>query len=146
LPNWRAGTTLARERARFRDCDVMTESEKLDTPNRKTFRFYMPLTPVREHYSDNGSTVLLQTPVRGSDGRIFEVALIGSSHDLLMVRISMFELEENPPPEDIPKIDAVAERNCSPPPVGQNAIISAMPTDPVAGERVGRHGAIEPSR
>lgn len=87
----------------------MTESEKLDTPNRKTFRFYMPLSPVREHYSDDGSTVLLQTPVRDSDGRIFEVALIGSSHDLLMVRISMFELAENPPPEDILKIDAVAE-------------------------------------
>ena len=87
----------------------MTASEKLDTPKRKTFRFYMPLTPVREHYSDDGSTVLSQTPVRGSDGRIFEVALIGSSHDLLMVRISIFELEENPPPEDIPKIDAVAE-------------------------------------
>jgi len=32
-----------------------------------------------------------------------------------------------------------------PPPLGQNAITSAMPTDPVAGERVGRHGAIEPS-
>jgi hypothetical protein len=31
------------------------------------------------------------------------------------------------------------------PPLGQNAITSAMPTDPVAGERVGRHGAIEPS-
>jgi len=30
-------------------------------------------------------------------------------------------------------------------PFGQNAITSAMPTDPVAGERVGRHGAIEPS-
>jgi hypothetical protein len=87
----------------------MTESEKLDTPKRKTFRFYMPLTPIREHYSDDGSTILLQTPVRDSDLRMFEVALIGSSHDLLMVRISMFELEEAPPPEDIPKIDAVAE-------------------------------------
>jgi hypothetical protein len=35
-------------------------------------------------------------------------------------------------------------RNCSPPSRAE-AITSAMPTDPVAGERVGRHGAIEPS-
>jgi hypothetical protein len=31
------------------------------------------------------------------------------------------------------------------PPFGQNAITSPMPADPAAGERVGRHGAIEPS-
>jgi hypothetical protein len=31
------------------------------------------------------------------------------------------------------------------PPLGQNAITSPMPADPAAGERVGRHGAIEPS-
>jgi hypothetical protein len=87
----------------------MTKSEKLDTPIRKTFRFYMPLVPLRERYSDDGSTVFLQTPVRASDGRIFEAALIGSTRDPLMIRISVFGIEENPPPEDIPKIDSVAE-------------------------------------
>lgn len=75
----------------------------------KTFRFYMPLVPLREHYSDDGSAVLLQSPVRASDGRIFEAAVIGSSSDPLMIRISIFGLEEIPPPEDIPKIDAIAE-------------------------------------
>jgi hypothetical protein len=36
-------------------------------------------------------------------------------------------------------------RNCSPP-LGQNPATSPMPADSVAGERVGRHGAIEPPR
>ena len=36
-------------------------------------------------------------------------------------------------------------RNCSPL-LGQNPVTSPMPAGPVAGKRVGRHGAIEPSR
>ena len=35
--------------------------------------------------------------------------------------------------------------NCSPL-LGQNPVTSPMPAGPVAGKRVGRHGAIEPSR
>ena len=42
------------------------------------------------------------------------------------------------------KAEQALARNCSPP-LGQNPVTSAMPADPVAGERVGRHGAIEPS-
>jgi hypothetical protein len=74
----------------------------------KTFRYYTMLRPLRDAYIDDDSAILCRIPVIGN-GRPVEVALIGGRSDPSMIRVSVSNVEEDPPYEERKHFDDLTE-------------------------------------
>jgi hypothetical protein len=74
----------------------------------KTFRYYTMLRPLRDTYIDDDSAILCRIPVIGN-GRPIEVALIGGPGDPWMIRVSVSNVEEDPPYEERKHFDDLTE-------------------------------------
>ena len=74
----------------------------------QTFRYYTVLRPMRDNYVDDGSQVLGTIPIE-DNGRLIEVALIGTPEDARMIRVSISNLEAEPSAEERLRFDDLTE-------------------------------------
>ena len=74
----------------------------------RTFRYYTILRPMRDHYVDDNSQVLGAIPVE-DNGRVIELALIGTPDDARMIRVSVSGVEGDVPYEERLRFDDLTE-------------------------------------
>jgi len=66
------------------------------------------LRPLKDHYLDDGSAILANISVV-ENGRAIEIALIGTSSDPQMIRLSVSGIDRNPTNEERKRFDDLAE-------------------------------------
>jgi hypothetical protein len=63
--------------------------------NTFTLYHYTPISPLREEYSDDGSTVILSINCGMKDGRVFDISLLGTDDTIVSIRVTTPLLNED---------------------------------------------------